>query len=47
MKKYLEENGGAFRCTIKEERTMNYALYGVGPEDLMEIVDEVEYYSSS
>ncbi len=43
IKKYLEENGGAHRCTIKEERTMNYSLYSIGSEDLMEIVDHVEY----
>lgn len=41
---FLVENGGAYRCTIKEERTVHYSLFDIDQEDLMEIVDSIEYF---
>lgn len=43
VKGYLEQAGGAFRCTVKEERAIKHQLFGVTAAELPEIADEVNY----
>jgi hypothetical protein len=43
LKQYVEEAGGALRCTLKEERAIKHKLFGIGSTDLPEIADHVEY----
>jgi len=47
LKKYIEEAGGAYRCTLKEERAIKHRLFGIGTADLPEIADRIEYFPSS
>lgn len=44
IKTFIEKSGGAFSCTIKEERAIKYKLFDVGVEDLPEIIDQINYY---
>lgn len=41
LRQYLYDSGGAYRCTLKEERALKYKLYGIGADDLPEIASEV------
>lgn len=41
---YIKESGGAYLCTIKEERAIKYKLFDIGAEDLPEIADTIIYY---
>lgn len=43
VKAYIQHAGGAFRCTLKEERAIKYTLFGVDNNDLPEIADRIEY----
>lgn len=43
LKDYIEQSGGAYLCTIKEERAINHKLFGITPKDLPEIADEIKY----
>ncbi|QHI35775.1 hypothetical protein IMCC3317_11230 [Kordia antarctica] len=43
LKKYIEQSGGAYSCTIKEERAINYKLYGINETQLPEIAEEINY----
>ncbi len=43
VKKYIEKSGGAYMCTLKEERAINYKLFGITCEDLPEIADKIIY----
>ena len=43
LKTYIQEAGGAYRCTLKEERAIKYTLFGVDNNDLPEIADRIEY----
>ncbi|MEK6982744.1 MAG: hypothetical protein AABX38_07450 [Candidatus Micrarchaeota archaeon] len=40
---YLNQTGGAVRCSIQEERAIAHELYHIIPEKLPEIVGKVEY----
>lgn len=44
LKNYLTKVGGAYRCTIKEERAIKFKMYGVCTDDLPEIADKIEYF---
>lgn len=41
LKDYLIEAGGAARCTLKEERIRDYALFQIDQTDLPEIIDTI------
>lgn len=43
LKRHLLKVGGAYRCTLKEERALKFKMYGIQPENLPEIADEIEY----
>lgn len=43
LKKYLLKTGGAYRCTIKEERALRFKMYGVDSYDLPEIAENIVY----
>jgi len=43
VREYIEESGGAYLCTIKEERAIKYKLFGVGADDLPEIAEKIIY----
>ena len=40
-KRYLETQGGAAKCTIKEERSIRFKLFGTSSDELPEIVDKI------
>lgn len=46
LKKHLLKVGGAYRCTLKEERALKFKMYGIAPENLPEIADEIEYFKN-
>jgi hypothetical protein len=43
LTEYIKKSGGAYLCTIKEERAIKYKLFNVGAEDLPEIADTITY----
>ncbi len=45
LKKYLLKAGGAYRCTLKEERAIRFKMYGVTSPDLPEIANIITYYN--
>lgn len=45
VRKFIEDSGGACRCTIKEERAISHKLYSIAPDDLPEIADTIEYFN--
>lgn len=40
---FIKKSGGAYLCTIKEERAIRYKLFDIGPADLPEIANEITY----
>lgn len=44
VKEYIEESGGAYMCTIKEERAIRHKLYGLESNNLPEIASKVVYH---
>ncbi len=47
VRQYVEEAGGAYRCTLKEERAIRHKLFGVEANDLPEIADSVAYIEAN
>ena len=47
IKQYLLDSGGAYRCTLKEERAIDFKLYGINVEDLPEIAEKIDYIGST
>lgn len=43
LKEYLLTVGGAYKCTLKEERAIRYKMFGVDSPDLPEIADKINY----
>lgn len=43
LKEYIEQSGGAYLYTLKEERAIIHKLLGITPKDLPEIADEIKY----
>lgn len=43
LREYLFEAGGAYRCTIKEERALRFKMYGIVSSDLPEIAGKILY----
>jgi hypothetical protein len=43
VRDYLEASGGAFRCTLKEERALRYKLSGISAAQLPEIAGRITY----
>lgn len=43
IRHYITQSGGAYLCTLKEERALKYSLYGIGATDLPEIADKIIY----
>ncbi len=39
LKTYLDRAGGAYDCTLKEERAIDFELYGLATTDLPEVID--------
>jgi hypothetical protein len=47
VKNYLLKTGGAYRCTLKEERAIKFKMYGINSADLPEIAESVTYFNQS
>jgi len=43
LKNYVEESGGTYRCTMKEERAIRYKVYGVTNSDMPEVIEEIHF----
>ncbi|RYU89461.1 hypothetical protein EWM62_14160 [Mucilaginibacter terrigena] len=43
LKSYILKTGGAYRCTIKEERAIKFKMYGIASVDLPEIAGNIQY----
>ena len=43
LRDYLAIAGGAKRCSLKEERALTYELFGIGSEQLPEVIKNIEY----
>ncbi|MFT5890279.1 MAG: hypothetical protein ACI9Y7_000369 [Dokdonia sp.] len=43
IREYIIESGGAYLCTIKEERALKYKLFGISADDLPEIANKIIY----
>jgi len=41
LRRYVTQAGGAVGCTLKNERIVRYALFGVIPDELPEVIDSV------
>jgi hypothetical protein len=46
LKNHLLKVGGAYRCTLKEERAIKFKMYGIKPENLPEIADKISYFEN-
>ena len=46
LKNHLLKVGGAYRCTMKEERALKFKMYGIKPENLPEIADKISYFEN-
>ncbi len=47
IRTFLTESGGAYRCTIKEERAIAHKLYNIDSKELPEIADTVHYFGTA
>jgi hypothetical protein len=45
VRSFLTDSGGAYRCTIKEERAISHKLSNIEPPDLPEIADKITWLS--
>jgi hypothetical protein len=45
VKSFMEQSGGAYRCTLKEERAIKYKMQGIDSSDLPEVIDSIEYFN--
>lgn len=46
IRNFLVQSGGAYRCTIKEERAIAHRLFNIDASDLPEIAEKIDYYTS-
>lgn len=46
LKEYLLQTGGAYRCTLKEERAIKYKMYGIDSVNLPEIAESITYFNN-
>lgn len=44
LKNYVLRSGGAYRCTLKEERAIKNRLFGIGIQELPEVAERVEVF---
>lgn len=44
IRRFLLESGGAYRCTIKEERAIAHKLCGIDASTLPEIAESIQYF---
>jgi hypothetical protein len=45
IRTFLTESGGAYRCTIKEERAIAHKLCGINSSDLPEVAENITYFN--
>ncbi|PCJ11805.1 MAG: hypothetical protein COB04_18620 [Gammaproteobacteria bacterium] len=43
VKQFLIESGGAYDCSLKEERAIDFELFGVKSKDLPDVIDTLSY----
>ena len=43
VRKYMRSAGGAVSCTLKEERIIDYRLFGIGVSELPEVIERVDF----
>jgi hypothetical protein len=44
VRNFLIESGGAYRCTIKEERAISHKLCNIDSSELPEIAEHIQYF---